>query len=199
MDSSHGSWSPLAVEAAVDLFRPAEFRWWVAGGHALELHLGRSWRSHDDTDVSFCRADASAVFELLDGWDLQVAAAGVLSPWSGRPLKAEAHENNLWARPSPDAPWALDMTISDGNDDRWIYRRNQAVSRSWGHAVLLDPNGHTPYLAPELQLLFKSVNVRPKDQIDADEVIPNLTSDRAGFLFDGLPNGHEWRALARRP
>jgi len=164
----------------------------------LELHFGRSWRPHDDTDVSFLRADAPAVLELLVGWDIQVAAAGVLSPWSGRPLDALMHENNLWARPSPDSPWALDMTISDGDNDRWIYRRNRAITRAWDQAVLREPVGKVPYLAPELQLLFKSVNVRAKDQVDADEVIPNLPPDRASLLFDALPNGHEWRQLARR-
>jgi len=64
--------------------------------------------------------------------------------------------------------------------------------------VLREPVGKVPYLAPELQLLFKSVNVRAKDQVDADEVIPNLPPDRASLLFDALPNGHEWRQLARR-
>lgn len=169
----------------------------MAGGHALELHFGRSWRRHDDTDVSFLRVDAPAVLELLVGWDVQVAAAGVLSPWSGRPLEALAHENNLWARPSPDAPWALDMTISDGDNDRWIYRRNRAITRAWDQAVLREPVSQVPYLAPELQLLFKSVNVRAKDQMDADEVIPNLPPDRASLLFNALPSGHEWRQLAR--
>ena len=164
----------------------------------MELHVGRSWRLHDDTDVSFLRADAPAVLELLVGWDIQVAAAGVLSPWNGRPLEALRHENNLWARPAPDAPWALDMTISDGDEDRWIYRRNRAIARAWDQAVLLEEAARVPYLAPELQLLFKSVNVRSKDQLDAGEVIPSLPPDRAAFLHDALPSGHEWRQLARR-
>ena len=67
MNVDHGPWDPLPLAEAVDLFRKAPFRWWVSGGHALELHVGRSWRSHDDTDISFCRDDARHLPEILAG------------------------------------------------------------------------------------------------------------------------------------
>ena len=48
---SLGRWQPLSVTATIDTYRGAPFRWWLSGGHAFELHLGRSWRHHDDTDA----------------------------------------------------------------------------------------------------------------------------------------------------
>ena len=38
------------MEQAGALFAEAPFRWWISGGHALELHIGESWRSREDLD-----------------------------------------------------------------------------------------------------------------------------------------------------
>ncbi|MGA7270894.1 MAG: hypothetical protein WB239_07460 [Acidimicrobiia bacterium] len=98
-----GEWVPMEVQEAAELFSGAPFRWWIAGGHALELHTVRSWRAHDDLDVGVRRQDASQLYEWLAGWDLHVAAAGELRPWKGDRLSADQHENNVWARRSPGA------------------------------------------------------------------------------------------------
>ena len=79
MTFDFGPWRPLGVAAVAELFADTPFRWWISGGHALELYLGRRWRDHDDSDVSFCRTDATAVADVLDGWQIHLAAAGVLS------------------------------------------------------------------------------------------------------------------------
>ena len=131
---------------------------------------------------------------MLVGWDVQVAAAGRLSPWPGSTPRAEASQNNLWCRESADRPWCLDVTVGDGDEECWIYRRDPTVRVRWDEAVLRSEGG-IPYLAPELQLLFKSKDVRPKDDIDAHEVIPELTGDRRRKLRDLLPDDHPWQAL----
>lgn len=189
-----GPWQPVTVGRLVEMLAPAPFRWWVSGGHALDLHLGRSWRSHADTDLGVCRDDLPALRPLLTGWDLHVAAAGRLRPWTGAPLVAARHEDNLWCRPGPEEPWALDVTIGEGTPERWAYRRDPTVTVPWADAVLLTVDG-TPYLAPELQVLFKSVHRRPKDDVDAAEVIPALDARRQSFLAARLPPGHPWQAL----
>lgn len=53
-----------------------------------------------------------------------------------------------------------------------------------------------PYLAPELQLLYKSNDVRPKDDADAAIVIGLLDPERRGWLAAHLPAGHPWARLA---
>jgi len=119
-----GTWTPLRLEAVIKRFSPAPFRWWISGGWALDLHLGRSWREHGDTDVGVVRSDLRLVYALLSDWNLHVAAAGHLTPWHGEPLDAALHENNVWCRFAPDNPWMLDVTIGDGSETRWIYRRD---------------------------------------------------------------------------
>jgi hypothetical protein len=189
-----GPWSPLTIGSVVETFAPASFRWWVSGGHALELHEQRSWREHDDTDVGVVRSDLPAVYELLSHWDVHVAAAGQLTRWRGEPLAADRHQNNLWCRTTATGPWVLDVTIGAGSDERWVYRRDHSVQVPWDVAVLRTADG-IPYLAPELQLLYKSNRVRPKDDIDAAEVIPGLDASRREFLARALARDHPWRRL----
>ncbi len=194
MASRFGPWQPLTVIEVVDLFSPLSVPWWISGGHALELHLGRSWRSHDDIDVSFRRDDAGVVYALLADLDLHRASAGVLSRWRGEALLPDAHQNNVWVRATPEGPWCLDLTISDGDDRNWIFRRDRSIRRPWPDAVLRNEHG-VPYLAPELQLLFKARDRRPKDDVDADEVVPELSDDGRRFLRATLAPDHHWQRL----
>jgi Aminoglycoside-2''-adenylyltransferase len=196
MDESYGRWDALLLDIAAQLFADAPFRWWVSGGHALELHLGRSWREHDDMDVSFCRRDASVLRDYLRGWHIEVAAAGVLTPWDGGPLAVESHQNNLWCRQTADGPWLLDITVSDGDDEHWIYRRDPSLKILWADAVLRS-RSNVPYLAPELQLLFKATHRRPKDDVDAAVVIPEVDHRRLVFLRSTLGADHPWFAHGR--
>jgi hypothetical protein len=189
-----GPWHPLSLGSVVDTFSPAPFRWWVTGGHALELHLGRSWRTHDDTDIGVVRDELPAVYSLLSQWDTHIAAAGRLAPWRGESLRSELHQNNLWCRLSPTGPWVLDVTIGEGSDTAWIYRRNLSVRAPWEQAVLHSADG-VPYLAPELQLLYKSKDMRPKDNADAAEVIPSLDDRQRDLLVRSLGQSHPWQRM----
>ena len=186
----------MPLPDAVALFRPAGIRWWVSGGHALELHLGHSWRTHEDIDIGFMRQDAAAVRDLLAGWEIHLAAGGVLTPWNGEPLSAVSNHNNLWCRRSANSPWSLDLTISEGDESCWIYRRDPTMRVRWADAVLTDHRA-IPYLAPELQLLFKAKKHRAKDDLDAATVVPLLDPRRTEFLSSTLPDDHPWHAFLK--
>jgi hypothetical protein len=174
------------------VFAGAPFRWWFAGGHALEVHLGARWRDHEDIDVGICRADTPGVFTWLDGWDLAVASKGALTDWAGERLGDG--QNNIWCHRSGAAAWQLDISVGAGDDSSWRYRRDVSISRPWGSAVLRTTGG-VPYLAPELQLLFKSKDPRPKDDEDAAFVIPRLDGARQQALRTLLPARHRWQRL----
>jgi GNAT superfamily N-acetyltransferase len=194
--SGLGPWKPLDLQSVVEVFSSAPFRWWISGGHALELHLGRTWRGHEDTDVGVARQDLGAVHTHLAGWDVHVAAAGELTPWRGESLTADRHQNNVWCRTAPGGPWVLDLTIGEGTDETWIFRRDPTLKVPWDLAVLRTPDG-IPYLAPELQLLFKSKAPRAKDDIDAAQVIPALDDVRCRLLANHLAAEHPWRCSLR--
>jgi hypothetical protein len=44
-----------------------------------------------------------------------------------------------------------------------------------------------PYLAPELQLLYKAKAPRPKDHVDAAQVLGDLTGRAKQVLLERLP------------
>jgi hypothetical protein len=161
---------------------------------ALELHRGRSWREHDDADVGIVRQDLPALYGRLSSWDLHVAAGGVLSPWRGERLQADEHQNNIWCRLAVREPWLLDVTVGDGSSEHWIYRRDPTLQVPWELAVLRTPDG-IPYLSPELLLIFKSKSKRPKDDLDAEEVIPALDEQQRDFLRRRLDLADPWRRL----
>ena len=188
-----GQWEPLTLADTIETFSAAGFRWWIGGGLALELHIGRSWRDHDDTDVGVARRDVADLRAYLAGWDIHVASLGRLESWNGADLSSDQHQNNLWCRRHPDGPWVLDVTIGDGDSVAWAYRRDPRVRIPWGDAVLTTGDG-VPYLAPELQLLFKSQVPRPKDELDAEQVIPELEPERRDRLAHLLPLNHPWQA-----
>ena len=189
-----GPWEPLDLDHVVRLFAQWPGHWWITGGVALELHLGRSWRAHHDSDLSIVRRETPLLRTVLRDWDIQIAAAGALTPWEGTEPSAPANQNNLWCRQAPDQPWCLDVTLSDGDEDWWIYRRDPSLRRPWSDAVLRTDDG-VPYLDPVLQLLFKSKDHRPKDDHDAREVVPALSEGQRRELRRLLPKDHAWQVL----
>jgi hypothetical protein len=191
-----GPWEPLDLKTTLTIFRGFPGRWWISGGYALELHLSRTWRSHDDIDVGVLRHDVPALATVLKGWDIEVAAAGILSQWDGSVPLARASQNNLWCRKEAQQPWCLDVTVGDGDQECWVFRRDPTVRIPWKEAVL-GTEGGVPYLAPELQLLYKSTDSRPKDDRDAAVVVPSLTIDRRDRLHDLLAEDHPWQALVK--
>jgi hypothetical protein len=187
-------WNALSVADVQIVFANAPFRWWISGGRALEIFVGRSWRAQGDTDVGVRRRDVPQLRTVTASWDVHVAAAGLLSPWRGEDLHSEQHENNLWFRKDPLQPWCLDVTVGEGDDEQWIYRRDPQITAKWTSAVLYSTEG-VPYLAPEIQLLFKSKDIRDRDEADAREVIPLLDARRRAWLFGLLPPEHSWRRI----
>ena len=192
MSDDYGPWEPATTAELEQIFAGAPFRWWITGGIALELYAGYSWRDHDDAHLGICRADADELYRILDGFCPYVAASGQLSPWDGR-LLADG-ENNVWVKDSPGGPWRFDIVVGDGDDQTWIYRRDPTIRRPWSEVVLTSADG-VPYLAPEVQLLFKSKGLRDKDHLDARTITPLLTDAQRCWLAAALPAGHPWLQL----
>jgi hypothetical protein len=84
--------------------------------------------------------------------------------------------------------------VGEGDEEAWIYRRDERLRIPWEDAVLRTAAG-VPYLSPELQLLFKSRDLRNKDLVDARQVIPELSDEQRGRLAGQLPDDHDWQAL----
>jgi hypothetical protein len=178
-----GPWAPLGLGPACTLLSPAPFPWWVAGGHALDLFVGHQTRIHADLDVSLLRADAPRWRAFLAGWDLHLAHAGVLTPWTEPEVAPPV--NSAWCRPRLTEPWCLQAMFEEGTATEWICRRHPAIRVPWSDAVLRSAEG-IPYLAPQLQLLMKATDTRSKDDADFAAVFRRLAPEAAGWLASML-------------
>jgi hypothetical protein len=201
MAGEHGSWEPLSVPDVVGLFRGARFPWWVAGGRAIDLFVGRETRPHADTDVQVLRRDQLAVQAHLAGWDLHAAdPPGVLRSWAPGEVLAE-HVHDVWCRRGRDAPWALQLMLGPAAGGRWVFRRDPRIARPIERLGRRTADG-VPYIAPEVQLLFKARGPLAKDEADFAAALPLLDDEARGWLADALAlhlPGHLWLDRLRRP
>jgi hypothetical protein len=178
------------------IFSAFEARWWVAGGYAIELAIGKPIRHHADIDVLVLRLDQLKVQRLLSGWELWAAdPPGTLRPWrSGEVLPAEVHD--IWCRPRAGESWRLQIMIDDTVGDEWLYRRDHGIRRPIDSIGVLSGDG-IPYLASEIQLLYKAKQPRPKDDCDFAAAVTVLTSEQREWLAAAIrtsyPDGHPWQ------
>lgn len=182
---SLGPWDPASVTEVAERFGKSAAKWWIAGGYAIELAVGRPFRSHEDIDVLLLRRDQLTVQQALAGWDWHAAGPpGTLRPWrAGERLPPHVH--NIWCRPGPDDPWRIQVMLDESSGDDWVSRRDARIRRPIGKIGHRTDEG-IPYLAPEIQLFYKGKGVRPKDEADFRVIAPILTGDQRQWLRDAL-------------
>jgi aminoglycoside-2''-adenylyltransferase len=168
--------------------------WWIAGGWAIDLWLGRTTRDHLDLDIATLRRTQRVFWRRLAGWDLQLATVpGVLEPWPARgdvPLPLHA----VWCRPSPTSAWAFELLLNDSDEREWLFRRDPAVRMPLTRIARTSDDG-VPYLVPEIVLLYKAKNVREHDAQDFETALPSLDAEQRAWLrgaIDVVHPGHAW-------
>ncbi|GAB3950045.1 hypothetical protein GCM10028832_02780 [Streptomyces sparsus] len=179
------------------MFVKAAFPWWIAGGHAIELAVGRELRPHADLDVLVLRRDQALARDLLADWDLYVAdppGQGQLRPWpSGEALPRPLHD--IWCRRTPAAPWLVQLMLDEAEGDQWVSRRAPQIRLPLERLGRTSPAG-IPYLAPEVQLFYKAKATREKDETDFEAVLPLLDASQRLWLADAIEviaPDHPWR------
>nr|WP_239078247.1 amino acid transporter [Streptomyces sp. SID9124] len=182
------------------MLAPLRAPWWVAGGYAVELAVGRAFRDHADIDVLLLRRDQSEAQRVLSGWEWWAAdPPGTLRPWHpGEILPAGVHD--IWCRPGADEPWRLQFMLDDTDGEDWVFRRDPRVRLPLERLGRVSGGG-VPYLAPEVQLLYKSKSRRPKDEQDFEAALPVLDDHGRAWLAETitLAEGadHPWAARLR--
>jgi hypothetical protein len=190
-------WEPTQPRDAPKLLAGLTSPWWVAGGWALDLFLGRESRPHKDLDVGILRRDAPRVIEALPGWEFFQAQDDILRRLVDR--EPNPRVNSLWCRLQGASRWVLELMLDDCAGDDWVFRRHKDIRRPLAAAIRFDAT-RIPYLAPEIQLLYKAQRPRPGDHADFHSVAPRLDDGGRSFLHDALARidpHHPWlEALA---
>ena len=188
-------WEPLHPATLPVLLARVDAPWWLAGGWAIDAFLGRVTRVHEDTDVLVLRRDQLLFRSVLASWDVHAAdPPGTLRPWPvGEVLPSSVHD--VWCRPSPSSPWALQLMIDDTDGEDWVYRRDPRLRRPVASLSGPASSAARRVLAPEVQLLQKSKGRRPKDEADLAAALPALSTVARTWLRDALDlvsPGHDW-------
>ncbi len=168
--------------------------WWVAGGWAVDLWLGEETRPHDDFDIGCRRGDADAVLSALEGWEAWRADEGRLEPLPERRAPASG---TVWLRRAGTGAWDLQLMPESSVRDRWRFRRDWSVTRTFDSVTWRTPDG-IEVLRPEIQLLYKAKDVRPKDEQDFVRVVPTLDDASRAWLRRQLEHVHPGHAWLRR-
>ncbi len=178
----------------IDFDRP----WWVGGGWAIDLFLGRVTRLHCDVDISIARSDQLTLQAHLSerNWKLMAPDDGRLEPWPPSVFlelprhQAHAHRDGEF----------LDVLFGEVSDGVWRFRRKQEIVRTMDRVVMRNADG-VPFIAPEIALLFKSRSVdddrRQKDRDDFELASPRLEPERRAWLRWALTvwdPAHPWIA-----
>jgi hypothetical protein len=185
------SWEPARPAEVAELFSRVGVPWWIAGGYAIELAVGRAFREHADIDVLLLRRDQLAVQEALASWEWWAAdPPGTLRPWERGEFLGHGIDD-VWCRPSASAPWRIQIMLDEAEGDEWVSRRNPALRRPLGELGARSPDG-LPYLAPEVQLFAKAHGTRPQDEQDFAAVLPVLDAAQRRWLAEALEDSHPW-------
>ena len=185
-------WEPLTPQQVAELLRGVALPWWIAGGWALDLFLGRQTRAHNDIDIAIFRGDEDKIRAQLKGWEFVIAEKGTFIPWGKEPLPDRAHE--VWSREKGRETWQLEILIEERDGARWRYRRNAdigALAKDIGRYN----NEGIPYIRPDIQLLYKSKSGRASDETDLLTVLPRLDPAQRATLFAWLSTvdpEHRW-------
>lgn len=164
--------------------------WAVAGGWALDLFVGRELRPHADIDIAILRADQRQLRAQLSGRVEKIVDHQRAEWLPAEELAPPIHEVHVtW----PDG-YALEFLLNecDPETNQWVFRRDGRIRRPMSAAFVMS---RTPYLAPEIVLLYKSKAPQAKDHADFRTVLPHLGSDQRIWLREALDlsaPGHDW-------
>ena len=194
IDDNH-KWEPLSVKEVAELMSDLHVQWWIAGGWAIDLFLGRQTRVHGDTDVLIRRDDQLEVQKYLAGWNLYKTQQPGLKPWLTDEFQNRPFDD-IWCRRTPESPWAFQLMLLDTDGDRWIFKRDSSIGGSLDELGLNASTG-IPYMCPEIQLLYKAkAQILAKDQSDFDLVVPYMSLEALEWLLRNFekrfPEDHHW-------
>lgn len=195
MSEDHHKWEPLSIHEVAELLSGLSVPWWIAGGYAIDLFVGRETRLHGDMDVLIRRDDQLEVQRYLSGWDLHKTQQPGLKPWPIGEFQDRPFDD-IWCRRKEDSPWQFQLMLLDTDGDQWVFKRDPTIRGSIDSLGRRSSTG-VLYMAPEIQLLYKAKSeMLEKDKVDFQIAVPLMGESACTWLLECLekrfPGGHTW-------
>ncbi|MDN7242371.1 hypothetical protein QWY14_11205 [Planococcus sp. N028] len=168
--------------------------WFIAGGWAIDLFLGKETRSHSDIEIGIFRDDQETLKAYLSGWSLKKAVKGQLEEWDDGFLALPIHEIHGW---NQKEELSLEILLNEREAEHWKFRRDRAITRSLQSVWSFTASG-IPYLSPEIVLLYKVKNTQEKDESDFFAVLDFLNEEKKRWLYESIKMHkpeHPWANL----
>lgn len=181
-------WRETSPEELAGWLAEAEVPWGIAGGWALDLWSGTISRPHSDIEISCFRADLPRLLPLLSGFEIVIARNKLLTP---HPQGVDLPEPpfSLWLRRHGETLWDFEIVSEAQQDGQWAYRREPTIRRPLNTVFLRSTSGW-PIITPEIQLLYKCKEPRPKDLDDLRRYVPRLDEAARLWLRSAVATAH---------
>jgi hypothetical protein len=189
-DAEWAAWRP---EDAAGRLAGVEAPWAVSAGWAIDLFLGRERREHEDLEIGVPADRFDEIAAALGDLEFYVVTRGTVEPLAqARQLMKTTHQT--WGLDQKANVWRLDVFREPHADGRWICRRDETIRLPYDELIEHSADG-IPYQRPEVVLLFKAKQARPKDESDLAAVLPQLSAERRQLLAEWIEQvhpGHFW-------
>lgn len=183
-------WAPWTPTEIAQRLADVEAPWCITAGWALHLFTEAAARDHSDLEIAVPHHRFNEIAAALPGFAWDVVGDGRV--WPFPELLTEHFQT--WLRDPATDEYRLDVFREPAVDGRWVCRRDTSITLPYTDLIQHTVDG-IPYAIPEVALLFKAKRVRPKDQVDFDNVVPQLNRSRRQRLRDWLLQvhpGHPW-------
>ena len=184
-------WDAWAPDELARRLEDVEATWYVIAGWALDLFSGHQTREHADLEIGVRAAEFAAVQDALRDFELVVVGDGRIWPLNDTTLAAH---RQTWVRDPETQVWRVDVFRERWDGDEWVLDRDPRIRVPTSRLVARSSSG-TPYMSPEVVLLLKAKNPRPKDELDFAAVRDRLSARQRAWLKDALAlvhPGHHW-------
>lgn len=198
-----------------------EIDWYICGGHAVDTYLGRDTRKHKDIDITIKFMDLKICTDYLfnKGWEIYAPVGSKrLIPFDYAMANSSVKFNNLWCfkkgctfikvdreegqykymyyeREEQTDLDFIEILLNHFDDKYFFYRRNESIKREIEHAFLKRMD--MSILAPELILLYKSVDPKNEDNLsDYGNLFSIMDVKQQEWFRQAMakcfPEGHLW-------
>ncbi len=165
-------WNPVQPDQLPQLLKGFS-DWCLAGGCSVDWLIGKTTRTHADTDIAIMRSDLRSCLACFSQDQVLLCAKkGLLVPWQGTQIPEDIH--SIWIRDQQN--YILQILIFDCHDDTISYRRDKRIR--WPLASLWIEHRGMRLLNPGITMLFKlhGRELLPKDCHDVGLLVEYFSS-----------------------
>jgi aminoglycoside-2''-adenylyltransferase len=178
------TWDAWRPDEISSLLAGVDARWCVVGGWALALFRGRQTRAHEDLEIATPLWDFDVLRERLSAYEFFVAGREGFWPVDGAGGAYFEYQQTMVRDPA-NGKWRVDVMRCPDDGTNWICALDRAIRMPYDESVAHTSDG-IPYLRPELVLLYKGLQTRPKDQLDFEATTPLLDAAARRWLAEAL-------------